>query len=138
MIIYDLKCQNEHKFEGWFKDIQTFEIQKTQKLITCPVCQSFEVNIVVSSVSVLGKESKISQQRSPQEISPEKALRFVKEFIQKNFEDAGDRFAEVALKIYHGEEESRNIKGTTTDQEEEMLREEGVPFIKIPLPKYDG
>ncbi|MCK7508188.1 MAG: DUF1178 family protein [Desulfobacterales bacterium] len=37
-----------------------------------------------------------------------------------------------------GDEEKRNIKGTTTPQEEEALKEEGVSFIKIPLPKMDS
>ena len=32
----------------------------------------------------------------------------------------------------------RNIKGTTTPQEEDSLREEGVQFIKIPIPKMDS
>ena len=50
----------------------------------------------------------------------------------------GDKFAEVALRIHHGEEDGRNIRGTTTGSEEETLREEGVQFIKIPLPKFDG
>ncbi len=38
----------------------------------------------------------------------------------------------MLLKIHFGEEEKRNIKGTTTPQEENNLREEGVQFIKIP------
>jgi len=42
------------------------------------------------------------------------------------------------LKIHYGEEEKRNIKGTSTPEEEETLKEEGVQFIKIPLPKMDS
>ncbi|MBN2539607.1 MAG: DUF1178 family protein, partial [Deltaproteobacteria bacterium] len=52
--------------------------------------------------------------------------------------DVGSKFAEVALKIHFGEEDSRNIKGTTTEREEAVLKEEGVPFVKIPIPKFDG
>ena len=50
----------------------------------------------------------------------------------------GDRFAEVAIRIHQGEEEKRNIRGTTTKDEEETLREEGINFIKIPAPKFDS
>jgi hypothetical protein len=50
----------------------------------------------------------------------------------------GNRFADVALKIHYGEEEKRNIKGTTTAQEEDNLKEEGVQFVKIPVPKMDS
>ncbi|MBU1150904.1 MAG: DUF1178 family protein, partial [Proteobacteria bacterium] len=60
------------------------------------------------------------------------------EYIHKHFDDVGEKFTEVALRIHHGEEERRDIRGTTTRSEEEMLLEEGVQFIKIPLPKFDG
>ena len=50
----------------------------------------------------------------------------------------GDKFAEIALKIHLGEEDRKNIKGTTTEREEENLREEGVQFFKIPMPKFDS
>jgi hypothetical protein len=62
----------------------------------------------------------------------------LQEYIHKNFDNVGDKFAEVALRIHHGEEDSRNIRGTATGSEEETLREEGVQFIKMPLPKFDG
>ena len=65
-------------------------------------------------------------------------LRELHEFIHRNFDDVGDKFAEVALRMHRGEEDKRNIKGTTTQNEEESLREEGVQFIKIPLVKFDA
>ena len=71
-------------------------------------------------------------------LSPLKVLREFQEYIHKNFDDVGEKFAEVALRIHHGEEDGRNIRGTTTGSEEENLREEGVQFIKIPLPKFDA
>jgi len=138
VIIYDLKCKGGHTFEGWFKDIQTFESQKSQKLVTCPVCQNSDVGIVLSSVATMGKDSKELDRQRAKDNTPVKTYQLVKEFLDKNFEDLGDKFAEIALKIHHGEEDRRNIKGTTTEHEEEMLKEEGVPFIKIPLPKFDG
>lgn len=138
MIIYDLKCKYEHKFEGWFKDIQTFESQKSQKLVICPVCQNTEAEVVLSSVPIVANESKELDRKSSKDNSPIKTLQRIQEYLEKNFEDLGDKFAEVALKIHHGEEDRRNIKGITTEHEEEMLKEEGVPFIKIALPKFDG
>jgi hypothetical protein len=138
VIIYDLKCKHGHKFEGWFKDIQTFESQKSQKLVTCPVCQNSDVDIVLSSVALMGKDSKELDRQNAKNNIPTVTLQKVKEYLDKNFEDLGDKFAEVALKIHHGEEDERNIKGITTEHEEEMLKEEGVPFIKISLPKLDG
>ena len=137
MIIYDLKCGNAHKFEGWFQDRKAFEEQKNQKLISCPVCGSLDAEIALSSITVVSRDSAAEKTRK-EEIAPLQALQMLSEFIDKNFEDVGASFAEVATRIHHGEEAERNIKGTTTRDEEESLREEGVHFIKIPIPKFDS
>ncbi len=138
MIIYDLKCEQGHTFEGWFQDQQAWNLQKSQKLVSCPVCNSSNVEIVPSSITIMGKDSRAASKLQEKEISPIKALQVLHQYIDKNFEDVGDKFAEVALKIHCGEEEKRNIKGTTTPQEENSLKEEGVQFIKIPMLKMDS
>ena len=38
MIVFDLKCPQEHVFEAWFKDSETFEGQIEGSEIVCPVC----------------------------------------------------------------------------------------------------
>lgn len=138
MIIYDLRCEKGHKFEGWFKDRLTFENQKTKKLITCPICGGGDIEMVPSSIAIMGKDIRSSERENIKELSPMKALKTFHEYFDKNFEDVGDKFADIALKIHHGEEDGRNIKGTTTIREEENLKEEGVQFFKIPLPKFDS
>ena len=137
VIIYDLKCENNHIFEGWFNDRTAFEEQKKKALVTCPVCGSLSIDIVPSSITVMGKRTGKSS-KNDKDISPMKDLRMLHEYIDKTFEDVGSKFAEVALKIHIGEEDNRNIKGTTTKTEEDTLREEGIPFIKIPIPKFDS
>ncbi len=137
MIIYDLKCENNHIFEGWFNNRTAFEEQEKKGLVKCPVCGSLSIDIVPSSITVMGKRTgKFS--KNNKDISPMKDLRMFHEYIDKTFEDVGSKFAEVALKIHLGEEDSRNIKGTTTKTEEDTLREEGIPFVKIPIPKFDS
>jgi hypothetical protein len=139
VIIYDLKCEKRHKFEGWFKDLASFEEQKAQKLITCPMCGSADVSMVPSSIAVMGKSRELKEHKaSATDVSPAKMLEMIHDFVSKNFDDVGDRFAEVALKIHRGEESKRNIRGITTDKEEVTLREEGVEFVKIPVPKFDS
>ena len=137
MIIYDLKCENNHIFEGWFNDRTAFEEQKKKALVTCPVCGSLSIDIVPSSITVMGTRTGKSS-KNDKDMSPMKDLRMLHEYIDKTFEDVGSKFAEVALKIHIGEEDNRNIKGTTTKTEEDTLREEGIPFIKIPIPKFDS
>jgi hypothetical protein len=138
VIIYDLKCEKGHTFEGWFNDQQAWTLQNSQKLVSCPICSSSNVERVPSSITIMGKDSRPTGKFQEKEISPLKALQVLHQYIDKNFEDVGDKFAEVALKIHSGEEEKRNIKGTTTPQEENSLKEEGVQFIKIPMLKLDS
>jgi len=138
VIIYDLKCEKGHTFEGWFKDRQAWILQNSQKLVSCPVCSSAKVEIVPSSIAIMGRNSRITGNNQEKEVSPVQALQVLRQYIDKNFEDVGNKFAEVALKMHCGDEEKRNIKGTTTPQEENNLKEEGVQFIKIPLLKMDS
>jgi hypothetical protein len=138
VIIFDLKCDTGHKFEGWFKDSHAFAEQKEQKLVSCPICNSSNIDIIPSSVTIMGKDTRTVDKVEKTELSPVKALQLLHQLIDKNFEDVGNKFAEVAIKIHYGEEEKRNIKGTTTLQEEESLKEEGVQFIKIPVPKMES
>jgi Uncharacterized protein conserved in bacteria len=138
LIIYDLKCEKGHTFEGWFKDQQTWILQKSQKLVSCPVCNSSSIEMIPSSITVMGKDSRVASKLQEKELSPVGALKILHQYIDNNFEDVGNKFAEIALKIHYGDEEKRNIKGTSTPQEEDNLKEEGVQFIKIPLLKMDS
>ena len=56
------------------------------------------------------------------------------DFVEKNFDNVGCEFAKEALKIHYGAAEPRNIRGVSTNEEEKILRDEGVEFFKIPLP----
>ncbi|HET6461195.1 MAG TPA: DUF1178 family protein [Syntrophales bacterium] len=138
MIIYDLRCEKGHEFEGWFNDRSAFEKQQNQKLVICPTCGSSEVGIMLSTISIMGKDVKASNKSGLEELSLPKALKLFHEYLDKNFDDVGKKFTEVALRIHHGEEEGRNIRGITTENEEEILKEEGVQFVKIPVPKFDS
>jgi hypothetical protein len=63
------------------------------------------------------------------------ALQVITEYLNKNFEDVGLDFAKEALKIHWGESKERRIKGVAHPDEEKILKEEGVPFLKIPVLK---
>lgn len=138
MIIFDLKCANGHKFDGWFKDRQAFIEQSSRKLVACPICNNCCVDIVPSSLTIMGKDSRVSAKPEDKNNIHLKSLQALQQYINKNFEDVGNQFAEVALKMHFGEEEKRNIKGTTTPQEDDTLRAEGIRFVKIPVPKMDS
>jgi hypothetical protein len=138
VIIYDLKCEKMHKFEGWFKDRSAFENQKSKRLITCPVCGNSDVEMTPSTMSIMARDTKAINRENVEELSMPRAIKLFHEYLDKNFDDVGKKFTDIALKMHHGEEEKRNIKGTTTESEEDILREKGVQFFKIPVTKFDS
>ncbi len=60
-------------------------------------------------------------------------LHAVRELMSRT-EDVGPRFAEEARRIHYGESEERQIRGKTTPDEAEALREEGIEFFSVAVP----
>lgn len=106
MIIYDIKCENGHKFEGWFKDREAWLEQSAQKLVCCPVCHSANVEIAPSSIAIMGKRGKKKDESNRTQTGFVPSLQSLHQYIAENFEDVGSKFSEVALKIHFGEEEN--------------------------------
>jgi len=132
MIAYDLQCVNGHAFEGWFEDSDAYQNQKKKGLIACPVCNDTQVSRVPSTFAI--KSRSIPSGSSLQEKNLKKMGKEIIQFVEKNFDDVGSDFAKEALKIHYGVQEPRNIRGVSTKEEEKMLKEEGIDFVKIPMP----
>ncbi|RJP79036.1 MAG: DUF1178 family protein [Desulfobacteraceae bacterium] len=134
MIAFDLQCENGHSFEGWFESNGAFDKQKKRGLVTCPVCNSISVSKALSRFGII----KSNAASKDMQINPQSALENISkqifDFVEKNFDDVGTDFTKEALKIHYGVTEPRNIKGISSKEEEKMLKEEGVDFIKIPMP----
>lgn len=145
MIAIDIKCDKGHIFEGWFTDSDSFKEQKENLLISCPYCGCNEVERMPSKFSI-GNSSRSQDKQESINTNEKKEITMtpqinpveLQKYIDKYFEDVGAGFAEEALKIHQGFEEKKNIRGTTTEEEEKELREEGVPFVKIPIIKFDS
>jgi hypothetical protein len=136
MIVYDLECGNGHAFEGWFEDRKSFEAQRNKQLIACPICSDKAVVPVPSTFAIKGRSTPAHKEsKKPDEAGVvQKALKF----LQDNFEDVGPKFAQEALKMHYDVTDKRNIRGTTTENEEEMLKKEEIDFVKIPIPRLDS
>ncbi len=130
MIAFDLICSNGHQFECWFKDSTSFEDQKAEGIINCPVCDDTLVEKILTPFAI-----KKTGERKKEAVDPYESLRKISEYVEKNFEDVGIDFTKEALKIHYGEGKKRNIKGMATPDQEKLLKEEGVQFLKIPIIK---
>ncbi|MEW5725594.1 MAG: DUF1178 family protein [Thermodesulfobacteriota bacterium] len=128
MITYDLECDQGHAFEGWFENAKGFTRQSRKGLVACPVCGSSKVSRRFSTFGI-ARHKETSQPPAPAQPTPmEKLVKFVVE----NFENVGPNFAKEALKMHYGVAEHRNIRGVSSEQEEQTLRDEGIPFFKVP------
>jgi len=135
MIAFDLECSRGHLFEGWFNSLDSFEEQNAKKLISCPSCNDNSIKKVISPVAV--KKSDRDNEMRPGPIDYQKLAKEVVDYVQENFEDVGPRFAAEALKIHYGVGDKRNIRGSATSEEEKTLEEEGIEFLKVPVPVMD-
>jgi hypothetical protein len=146
MITFNLKCRNDHLFEGWFRSGDDYEAQKKVGVIECPICSSRAVEKGLQAPSLLLKKepqptAKPAKRRPRPKVSTEeaeKALHKLSQYVYQNFEDVGEQFPDEARKIHYGETEKRGIFGQTDAEEEKALHEEGIPIMKIPArPKFD-
>ena len=131
MIAYDLQCPNGHTFEGWFEDHKAFTKQQKAGLIACPVCNDTDVVRIPSTFAIKGKPS--TQPSEGPKLDLAVLQQAFHQYVENHFDNVGADFAKEALKIHYGVSEPRNIRGSSTTQEEETLRKEGVEFFKMPV-----
>ncbi|MBI9073940.1 MAG: DUF1178 family protein [Desulfatibacillum sp.] len=134
MIIFDLQCINGHAFEGWFDDLESLEDQLARRLVNCPVCESTDAVRVPSTFGIKSSSSTYRDTPPPPKLTEEQIFKQLAEYVDKNFDNVGSQFTDEALKIHYGAAEPRNIRGTSTKDQEDMLEKEGVNFVKFPLP----
>ena len=140
MIVFDLECINGHSFEGWFDDKKDLENQQEQGILQCPVCETTSVEQKLSLISIKRSSGSSNQAQQARRANQEMVAEFTEkftEYVEKNYEDVGNSFSKEALKMHYGTTENRNIRGTTTKEEDKVLTKEGVPVLKIPIPKKE-
>tara|TARA_B100000965_G_scaffold406600_1_gene446431 strand:- start:3742 stop:4161 length:420 start_codon:yes stop_codon:yes gene_type:complete len=133
MIKYILKCSNKHEFESWFSNSNEYEKLKKKKLIECIFCNSKQVQKSIMSPQISNSYSNKNKNFAEQEVnSVKKELIKIREFVEKNFEFVGDKFAKKVRDVYYDKSKKKNIYGTTTEEEREELKEEGIELNTIP------
>ena len=157
MILYNLKCSQNHNFEAWFKDSKTYEKQAKRKDIECPVCAdtNIEKAIMAPRLSTatrkkgleyetstnyrpaLNKENSNIDNRKASQMAREilETANKIQKHVEENCENVGENFAEEARAIHYGEAEERGIYGEATQSEVRELVEEDIPISRIPWKK---
>lgn len=157
MIHYDLRCSQDHGFDGWFRDSAAFEKQAKRGLVECPQCGDTKVERALMSPAVAKRDAVPVEVTVPtptpqQPASPAAAvaggplpdhmramLQRMRAEVEKHCDYVGPQFAEEARKIHRGESDKRGIYGETSPEQAEALSEEGIEIAQIPwVPRADG
>jgi hypothetical protein len=49
MIVFNLACKSGHRFEGWFRSSAAYVAQRAQAQVRCPVCESAEIEKLLTA-----------------------------------------------------------------------------------------
>jgi hypothetical protein len=144
MKVFNLRCEAQHVFEGWFGSEADYASQLERGLLTCPLCGSSSVSKMLSAPRLnLGASSPPDADPAPQPQpvaggdagkTLQAAWLQATRQIMAQTEDVGARFAEEARKIHYGESEERGIRGQATPQETAALLDEGIGVMPLALP----
>tara|TARA_Y100000992_G_scaffold284959_1_gene235536 strand:+ start:595 stop:1017 length:423 start_codon:yes stop_codon:yes gene_type:complete len=140
MIKYNLKCINKHEFESWFSDSKDFERLKNKNLIECIFCQSKKVEKSIMAPRIVNSKSEVKEKEiSTLEVKKiKKNLQDLRKFVEKNFEYVDHNFANKVRELYYDKKSKKNIYGSTTEEEREELKEEGIDLVSIPWVEKDN
>ena len=151
MIKYKLKCKtefcsNQREFDGWFQNIEAFENQKKQGLITCPICGSDKIVKLLTTPSLnttkkfkdvknkinstLIAEDNLMANANLKNVST--ILRTIKKEIQKNSTYVGKEFVSQVRSMKEGKIKEKPIHGHGSNKEIQELRDDGIDVLNIP------
>jgi hypothetical protein len=136
MKVLDLRCGNDHRFEGWFDSEDDFQSQDRRGLVQCPVCADDQVMRLPSAprLNVANLRSEPERRRSRRADGDADAWMRAVRHLMANTEDVGERFPEEARRIHYGEIEERGIRGQASREAADALREEGIEVFSLPVP----
>ncbi len=135
MIKYRLICDDEHEFEGWFRDSADYDQQAEDGLVECPVCGSEEVRKAVMAPAIAKRSGSRRERLAGIRKDMVQAVERARDYVEKNFDYVGEQFPEEARKIHYGEAEDRGIYGEASGKDVKELIEEGIDVSPLPKTK---
>ncbi|WP_353216281.1 DUF1178 family protein [Sandarakinorhabdus sp.] len=132
MMVYDLACDNAHRFEAWFGSSVDFDDQQQGGLLACPLCGSQNVGKAVMAPAVSAKSNQGQTRQSMANDDPMARLLMMQRAFESQSDYVGDRFAAEARAI-HESGETRSVHGEASADEVKALREDGVELLPLPF-----
>jgi hypothetical protein len=143
MIVYDVRCSNDHVFEGWFDSSDSFEKQRKRKLVACPICGDVKVQKALMAPNIAAKGNKKSQSEPATQVAkPDQAemadtlkkLADLQQKVLKSSEWVGRDFDKQARAMDAGEIGKKSIHGEVSPEEGRRLIEDGIEVAPLPFP----
>ena len=144
MILYDLVCDQDHEFESWFKNSNAVGKLTKAGQIVCPTCGSSKVTKALQAPNIPRKAALRTAPPAAAKGNAElakamekmtEAVTELRETIEKNFENVGDKFPDEARKIHYREAPERGIYGEASPEQAKELVDEGIQVYALPVPK---
>ena len=155
MKVYNLACPLDHRFEGWFSSEEDCLAQQDKGMLACPICDNTHITRMPSAPHIAKSSKTVSTELAVSKVdtghlsgevvaltAPDHShleaqvqaafLKGMRELMGRS-EDVGNAFAEEARKIHYKESPERSIRGQTTLDEAESLREEGIDVLAMPM-----
>jgi hypothetical protein len=138
MKVLNLRCGQQHAYEGWFASEEDFASQQGRGIVACPLCGDTDTVRLPSAPRLKVSRHSAAAEPARAETSTEMTLqsqwlRAVRQVLNST-EDVGERFPEEARRIHYGEVEERGIRGRASREDADALREEGIEVMALPIP----
>ncbi len=144
MIVFDLCCTGDHRFEAWFASSDSFADQQARGLIACPVCGDAEVKKAVMAPRVGAKSNQQllpeQQPAAASEPGPENVRKLLAGIAAKQAEMlpqsrwVGRDFAPAARAMHEGRAPENLIHGQASPEEAQELRDDGIAAMPLLVP----
>jgi hypothetical protein len=146
MIVFELICSGQHRFEGWFASGEDFDQQRLGGFLSCPVCSTGQVaKLPTAKLGRSGEDATPDPKAgdphgrpaAPSAAQVAAAVATLIDHVLQNTEDVGRAFPAEARRIHRDEAPRRGIRGTATREETAALVEEGIAVVSLPIPRRE-
>jgi len=136
MIKYKLGCECKYTFDSWFSSSSDYEKLRRLRHISCPKCNSKNIKKSIMMPQLKSKSNKVVISKKEKDFHTK--LTKLQDFVEKNCEYVGEKFAQEARNIHYDKKKSKGIYGKATPEQTTELIEEGIDVATIPWSKKNN
>jgi hypothetical protein len=126
MIVFDLDCEQAHRFEAWFASSAAFADQCAAGQVICPYCASSCIKKAAMAPRIAAKGSS-----APPDTALLATLATLQKAALKRSTWVGSAFPQTARAIHDGDHAPATIHGTATHTEVKALLRDGVRIMPL-------